>query len=290
MQKVLFFLALSSLLFSCEKEIPLEQEEIAPRIVVNGIFAAGDTIAVNLSESRDVLYEGTLPNLTEATAKLYDGNDNFLGDFVHESNGVYKVPGYLPVAGMTYRIKVSSSGLTDVSAETNTPAVISVTSVDTLRKSDRMSYEIKFNDDPAVTNYYALTLTKMVIYVDDLTGEVYYYEDTYYSTSEIFTQNGSADVDGTKWGSIFLFSDASFNGSTCSFTAEQDIDDADSVVVAIGLRSVSEDYFKYSVSHSKYQETQGDPFAQPVQVYTNVENGFGIFGAYSAFTDTLIIQ
>jgi len=55
------------------------------------------------------------------------------------------------------------------------------------------------------------------------------------------------------------------------------------------LSSVSEDYYKYNVTLAKYEQTQGDPFAQPVQVYSNIENGFGIFGGYSSFSDTLII-
>ncbi|MBK6525335.1 MAG: DUF4249 family protein [Crocinitomicaceae bacterium] len=38
----------------------------------------------------------------------------------------------------------------------------------------------------------------------------------------------------------------------------------------------------------KYQETAGDPFAQPVQVYSNVENGFGIFGG--CFIEILVFD
>jgi len=30
-----------------------------------------------------------------------------------------------------------------------------------------------------------------------------------------------------------------------------------------------------------------DPFAEPVQVYNNIENGFGIFAGYAADVDTI---
>ena len=56
------------------------------------------------------------------------------------------------------------------------------------------------------------------------------------------------------------------------------------------LNYSKEDYFKYKLSLEKYQETAGDPFAQPVQVYSNVENGFGIFGGYSVYRDTLFFE
>jgi 3-deoxy-D-manno-octulosonate 8-phosphate phosphatase (KDO 8-P phosphatase) len=35
---------------------------------------------------------------------------------------------------------------------------------------------------------------------------------------------------------------------------------------------------------------KGSPFAEPVQVYNNIENGFGIFGSESLSVDTLEIN
>lgn len=296
MRKIFCYLAAAFFVLSCEKEIPLDKEELERRIVVNGLFSAGDTMYIHLSESRDVLYEGDLPDITTASAGLYDSNDNLLGNFVHQSDGYYKLSDYLPVAGNTYRLKVINSGFDDVSGESEAPSVISVTSVDTMRKGNNMEYEIKFSDDPSQTNYYAVTINTFIISTDTVTGDVYDFENPFFSTKETFTQNGSADVDGSKWGTIFLFSDATFNGGACSFTAQNNIfgntylNQEDSIWVVVGLRSVSQDYYKYSISYANYQATSGDPFAQPVQVYSNIENGFGIFGGYSGYSQTLIIE
>lgn len=280
------------LLLSCEKEIPLDAEEKEPRIVVNCIFADGDSVYVHVSESRDVLYEGALPNLTTAVAKLYDANGNLLGDFTHQTDGYYKLSNYTPVAGATYKIEVSHAGFNTVNAQTYTPEIISIGSVDTFQTGDYMSYNIKFPDNPSEANYYAITMEKISIYEDEFTGELYYNSEYYFETSEIYTQNGYADIDGAKSGSIFLFSDASFNGSQCSFTGKTYMhpESIDSVIVVVGLHALSEDYFKYKLSLEKYNETAGDPFAQPVQVYSNIENGFGIFGAYSIYRDTVLIE
>ncbi len=275
-----------TLLFSCEKEIPLDAEQKVPRIVVNSIFGDGDTIYVHVSESRDVLYEGDLPNLTTAVVKLQDANGNTLGDFTHLGDGIYKLANYIPVAGQTYSLLVSNTGFDQVEAQTKTPAVITISSTDTLRKNDEMNYSIKFSDDPSITNYYAIAIEQITI------GDFYKFSDYYFETSEIFTQNGSADVDGTKYGSIFLFSDATFSGGQCDFDASNYVpaESIDSTIIVVSLMSLSEDYFKYKLSLEKYQETAGDPFAQPVQVYSNVENGFGIFGGYSVYRDTLFFE
>jgi len=286
----LFFLAiLPFFVLSCEKEIPLEADEIQPRIVINGIFEAGDTMEIHVSESRNVLYDGILPNLENASAKLYDANDNFLGDFTGYPGGIYRLENYLPVVGMSYKIKVTHSGFDDVSSQTNAPSLISITSIDTLRKGEYLNYEIKFNDDPAAVNYYAVTIDKITFYEDEFTGELHSFNDPGSYTNEIYVQSGYEDnSDGTKWGDIFLFSDATFNGGICSFSAEKyDYQSIDSSFVVISVRSLSEDYFKYSISLDKYNQTDGDPFAQPVQVYSNVENGFGIFSGYSVARDTI---
>ena len=47
--------------------------------------------------------------------------------------------------------------------------------------------------------------------------------------------------------------------------------------IRIYLHNISKSYYYYRTSLELYQNTSGNPFAQPVQVYSNIENGFGIF-------------
>jgi hypothetical protein len=49
----------------------------------------------------------------------------------------------------------------------------------------------------------------------------------------------------------------------------------------MSLRSLSSAYYNYRVTYNLQQETKGDPFAQPVQVFNNIQNGYGIFAAFS---------
>ena len=43
------------------------------------------------------------------------------------------------------------------------------------------------------------------------------------------------------------------------------------------LHNISKSYYYYRTSLELYQNASGNPFAQPVQVYSNIDNGFGIF-------------
>ncbi len=42
--------------------------------------------------------------------------------------------------------------------------------------------------------------------------------------------------------------------------------------------------YLYRRSIDDYENAQGDPFAEPVQVYSNIENGYGIFAGFSKST------
>ncbi|MBL7899209.1 MAG: DUF4249 domain-containing protein [Crocinitomicaceae bacterium] len=288
---LILFVSASLLFVSCEKEIKLKEDEIEPRIVLNGLLTAGDTIRVQLSESRNVLYDQALPSITTGVVELFSSSGALIGTFTHEVDGIYVLNGFTPAAGNSYSINASFSTFKPVSAVTEVPSATSISSIDTNKHGDIMKYEIKFNDVASETNYYAVTVKSVSVIIDDFTGDTIMWEDTYYETAEIFTQNGYADVNGLKWGQIFLFSDASFNGQECSFSAEQSVSsDADTVLSVITVHSISESYYKYKVSLEKYQQTEGDPFAQPVQVFSNVENGFGVLGGYSFDSDTLIIN
>ena len=47
--------------------------------------------------------------------------------------------------------------------------------------------------------------------------------------------------------------------------------------VRVYLHNISKSYYYYRTSLELYQSASGNPFAQPVQVYSNIENGFGVF-------------
>ena len=57
--------------------------------------------------------------------------------------------------------------------------------------------------------------------------------------------------------------------------------------LVVHLQSTSKEYYQYMKSFDQYVENDGNPFAEPTLVKTNVKNGLGILGASSEITDTL---
>lgn len=292
MKKLIVSFAALVLFTACEKEIPLKQEESQPRIVVNSIFSAEDTIWVNLSESRDVLYDNVLPNIENATAKLLDANGAEIGSFTHTTNGNYYCTDPMPVAGTTYGLRAEAAGFNTVTASAETPSIISLSSIDTVSVTgDQLEFNISFTDDASQDNYYGLSIVYNVSWEDE-EGNVDLIQSPYFSTKEVYVINGDPDIDGSRFGSEFFFSDNGFNGQTINFTGRQyKWGDPESFkFYVVGLKSLSEDLYKYKLSYSKYLDAQGDFFAEPVQVYSNITDGFGIFGGSSTYRDTIWID
>lgn len=288
-------LALLGVMTSCEKEIELKQSEIDPRIVVNSIFTANDTIWIELSESRNVLFEGAMPTITDAALKLTDSNGAVLGDFIHQSDGNYYLSTVLPIAGNRYGITASKAGFESVSAFSSAPELINVTSIDTVSKADisEMEFTINFTDNAAEKNYYSISITGYYGYEDEF-GEIVYWENNYFSTKEFYVVNGGAGIgeDGTKNDTEFYFPDDLIDGDNISFKSTIYFPAANEypVYFIVKVASLSEDLYKYKVTYANYLNTQGSPFAEPVRVYSNIENGFGIFGGSSIASDTLFIE
>lgn len=291
--KILKYTPILSLLvlFSCEKEIPLEAEQVQPRIVINSQFEAGDSIFINLSESRDILYNqnGALPNITDGNAVLQDASGNDLATFTHLTDGNYYVSNPFPLPGETYQIKVNKTGFTEVTSSTFVPSPLTINSIDTVTVNNKMEITVSFSDDGSQSNYYAISAISFAVDSFEVSPgviETYVYESYWMCTKDFNVAGAVADEEGEYCSDEFLISDAGFNGQTYSLKFTKYLDEMGDDLVIV-LKSVSEDMYKYKVSMSKYLEVQGNPFAEPVQVYSNVNNGFGIFAGYSVYSDTL---
>ncbi len=294
MRKILLYTLTAFAFLSCEKEIELSAEEIAPRIVINSIFSANDTCWIHISESGTIVGQSNLPNIENATANFLDENGSVLASFTHDADGNYFITNPLPQAGNVYGIEVSAAGYTSISASSETPSIISISNIDTTSASSiweqQLSFDLTFADDASQSNYYGISVVVHGFW-DDGFGNWEEWSWGEAATQEVFTDNGAPDVDdGLIYANEFYFSDETFNGQSITFNALQYFEIEDSMYYVVKLKSMSEDLYKYRVSYSKYVEAQNDFFAEPVQVYSNIENGFGVFGGYSEYSDTIWVE
>lgn len=282
-------------LYSCEKEIPLDAEQSDSRLVFNSIFSANDTIFVNLSKSKSILDEQYVdPSITGAIITLLDANGNLLATAEEVGLGNYFIADVLPEVGKTYELRAVKSGFENISATSYTPSIISIASLDTMTAANGdFDFTFNINDPASESNYYGISMIAYYRIIDEFSMDTFYWEVPYYTTQEVYIDNGTQDIDGQTYDSEFFFSDKTFNGTSFSFKGSKYAEDWEGpellYYVAV-VRSMSEDLYKYKISYQKYSETQGNFFAEPVRVYSNVENGFGIFGGASEYRDTLWVE
>ncbi|MDX1351191.1 MAG: DUF4249 domain-containing protein [Putridiphycobacter sp.] len=300
MKIIIYFILFTSLLLSCQKAIEIDREKIKPKLVINCILSPNqDTIKLSLSESRDLLYDKSdFPLVENATVSLFE-NGTKIGDLLLE--GAYYILPYQVKAGATYRVEVTKAGFDAVSAETtvNTAPADIAFSAEKI-ESGIVIANMTITDIKNESSYYMATMQWGDITTDStILNDPYYqpYFQSYNCTDDVIIEYPQNDLlSGSICASQFLFSDASFQNSAHTFTVYSPQNnyyfpqDGYKTIVVIECHTVNYDYYTYYLTRSIFQDNLGNPFAEPVPVYNNIENGFGIFGASTTRTDTLVFE
>ena len=284
---IFLFLLLIPAFFACEKVIEFDGEIVEPKIVVNALFNTEDELRIHLSRSLAVVDRGDLDNITNATVELLDADGNKIVDMVHDTGGYYHADGFIAKANTEYKLNVSADGYTSVKAQDITPEFISVSSIDTFEGRDvdgfqNVQFEVDWTD-PQGSNYYMVEVFARYSFVEDE-----YEGFNLYMNS--FDPNISNSQNGF-WGNRILIKDENFDGKDYKLRFGVDayvMRDTFVREIQLKFSSVSEAVYNYYSSYQLYQQTNGNFFATPVQVFSNVENGRGIFGGAATRVESVV--
>ena len=276
---------------SCEKVIPFEGNVTIPKLVVNSIFQSDSTFKVHLSSSKSVIDTSSYKNIEDAVVAIKLNNGNIIENLIHTTNGFY-VGEFYPSANQIYNLSVSHPNFSDVRSTDSLPTPITINSIDTLSitdpiNGDRLEITLNFSDPGNIQNYYLIETYVVGLYseiynLDTLEYELDTNQQYMFLTDEVFQDGGSP------WKEQGLFNDLLFNGQNKSLKIEIPNDDYkgsegdyqwsyETISLRIYLHNISPSYYYYRTSLELYQNASGNPFAQPVQVFSNIENGFGVF-------------
>jgi hypothetical protein len=91
-----------------------------------------------------------------------------------------------------------------------------------------------------------------------------------------------------------LLSDINFNGSTKTIIFYMESGPLDPQTSPSGIRRatvellhINNDYFKYIKSLNSYENAVDNPFAEPVNLFSNAKNGYGLFTTYGIAVDSI---
>lgn len=290
----MLLLAVASLA-ACTKKVDVKVPEIKDGLTLFCDNETGKHLTVVVGRSMSILKYNSRQNLfiNNATVKLYAN-----GALVETLTYNEDTQSYLSVTktepGKQYKITVEAAGYPMAEAEAEAPQQVPLvlqSIVDTTMPSPfgggfvmALAITIQFNEPAATKDYYQLNFysADQLMYNLPLQPS---WECLGIKDASIAPQldaiNGESCVSGD-----IVFNDALFNGKSKQVVSSvsphvifalPDSASGDTVYPVFKLARISEARYRYHKSYKKAQEADGNPFAEPVNVYSNVKNGHGIF-------------
>lgn len=285
-----YFLYLTSwLCWSCTivEEIDVGLEE--PTLVLNSLFNPDSVWSVDVSETINIIDNpqgiSYFPFVKDAVVTIYDENNVLVETLAYSESGISR-PRYLgkskPMPGKKYRIVVLVKDRFPIQATNVAPEAIPISSVEIdstayfLNSGDDLNISVTFNDPDNESNYYSLKILRNA-YTLVNSDTVRYVEDVYYEPTDLSFLENFDGISGV------LFSDRLFNGSITTVKVKSKLKNplGETERISLVLLSISKQYYQYFITKNLQKREVGDLFSQPVPLFTNVENGVGLFGGYN---------
>ncbi len=285
---------------SCIKEFEIDLPEIEVKPVVNCIFSPKCPFSVNLSLPA-LPTDTDFVSITDAEVSISgDNGTNF--KLQHKGGGNYSNSLAIPEPGVFYNLKVEVDGYHVVTANDKIPE--SATKVtDYLTEIRNDSDPINGPSEGGVNTYYNLKLTLYNdLNIEDYMGisvvhnriAHHYRNDSVYlevesgkyvqgyigSSDLVIASEGLENYDNA---SLLLFKDKLFSNESESVNIKVYIELAHKFWLKFYLYSPTcFTYFRTWIIHDYTKSYDFWEVYEPLPLYSNIENGYGIFAGYSS--------
>lgn len=302
MKQKVIWLGLVFICSSCIKEIDFSVGDVPKRLVINSVLEAYQTIDVRVSGLQSIL-DTSILFIDNAQVILAEENEEF-DTLRYIANGKY-VSTIFAKPGKAYHLTVKAEGYPTVFATDTVPfktLIKGATRKESMTVDEdgnpHIDYTLSFDKQTGKTNYYELFFVEQFLSQDSL--YYIYYESMAASIDPLILSSGTTDFNFH----TFLFNDASL--TTNEYTLKMKMINATSPggdfknpivtirddVHAAVLRTGSHAYYDYRNSWEKHQYFKNDSITkddfiyvplmgEPQDMYSNIENGLGIFVAFS---------
>jgi hypothetical protein len=279
------------------------------KLVVNGVIYQDSLVKINVSRNKSILEAvSILPFIENALAKLFE-NGTFIETLIYDSMGYYH-SNLITKAKTSYKVEVEvaeydkaiayfkfeeiknySVNVIKTQIFDSTYHVFLPFETDTNVTSVNVELDLSFTDNSNQNNFYdwkAETDNPFYIYEECVDNDCitrllaisesddsrhiylafsnqsdyYKYNSNSYHCYDGFYCNGQ-------------LSDDLFNGDNITLSFNTNYMTNDLNPISLFLYSYPEGYINYWETLMLYQDARNNPFSQPVNIYSNVENGIG---------------
>ena len=276
-------LIILTIISSCEQETNVVFPPYEPKIVVNGLISDQEPSLVVLSQSTASQDTGFIPFITRASVQVLSSNGSLYDNLTYDAFQGGFVGSKAALQNAEYQIRVNYEDQEVRGTTRLTPGV----PINTFKYQDSVGLDssgfplgeltLEFTDVVGQDNYYRINM--------------YYYDDIRQSF-QVFDLNEDAFLNAraeeTEKG--FVFDDLSFNGRSQTISVPVPFGFTSPTApykFLVRLESLNNDLAQYEKSRELYFNSIGGLFSEPIDLYSNIRGGLGIFGGSSLSTDTL---
>ncbi|MCY4672204.1 MAG: DUF4249 domain-containing protein [Bacteroidetes bacterium] len=299
-----------SLVLLCACQFSLEPEEYTPQLVIHGLFTPDSVWSVRISKSIALEESSVADDLFLGNAVVTVTNESGRSEELeHTGSGQYRtVSNQFPQEGENYTIKVVHPELSAVQATSQAPPLNSeFVGIESLKTetSDDLRFRMRFRvQDLPGKSYYQVTLFELINNCNADSGEglkdssinepayeVLNFDSSdpalFYSSAELdepidFTSGAAQDFYAA------VFSDRLFENAEreieITFVSASDGIPSTQAHFMLVVSAMSEEWIQFdrTVTIQDLYLFVPDPiFANPVEIFSNVTGGLGIFAGYT---------
>jgi hypothetical protein len=293
---------------ACVKEVDFKTK-IDQRLVINCLFAPNQPIEVFVTKATNATDTLSYPIVEDAIVKItYNNITHQLNKFALSqklgSFGYYTLQNFFLDTNdttTTLNLSVQHSDLKNITATSKIPSKPMFTARFDLIQYEKGLKQGEFTFYNLVGNFFldfnsfSLTAPYYAIKVGFIRSE-----RRPNSTDSLFTQPASLNFDATSFydpyiTKAFILSKEELKrkGGEINTSIQQSLVFRDNLIwnrkLYLEVITLSEEYYQYINTNFKQRQALQDPFAEPLRVYNNIKEGYGIFAAYNFRRDTLIV-
>ncbi|MCI5081535.1 MAG: DUF4249 domain-containing protein [Saprospiraceae bacterium] len=253
---------------ACETTLEIELPEYSPQLVVHHYWNNNsDKVIVTVTQSVGLLENNNFENVEGATINLFENNE-LLYSFESGNFPNSTVP---PIPGNQYRLTVSHPNFEDVEAVQTMPEPVDV-----------LSQRLKIVEQPGDFGENIMEIRLEM----EPTDERKYFEIGLFVSPKGSNNSWSLypteeQINGSiNYNDLLLVTNASITESNRTLLArfyENNFNEEEYDYYLI-FRTVSEERYLYQRAVTAQNNAEDNPFSEPVSIFSNINNGLGIFG------------
>ncbi len=278
---IVLLICITALLTACKDDffdqvVDVDIPEHTPALAVTCNLSNQDSILLAyVTSSIGVLEQENPETITDAKVELFKNGELFHTlPYIDQGFYGWEIEGLLGNENDTYELRVEKEDFESVNSIQRMPDQIDIISA-SFEKDGTIDPEgervdelvIKFKDQKDVANYY-----KVEVYFEFTIEDITYRQDYYFDSNDPavnFTNDG-----------IYL-PDIIFDGNTYElrlYAYDLFVDEFwENPALIVNLVHLSSDKYFRETSIRAYENSEDNPFAEPAVIFSNIENGYGIF-------------